>query len=126
MATSPLSAAITRHHAALAKAGGVDAVIVCEGKDLALRIIRLRQDTEATDAAGEAFTEHQPDFGIAADELVFPDLGKREPAEGMEIRTEGKRYRVTPTGGARCFDVMDSLGLLYRVHTVCKGDFVSE
>ena len=123
---SALSKAIQRHHAALAKAGGVDAVIVFNGEDLALRVIQMRRDTVAVDIAEQAFTEHDADFGIAADELVFPTAGKVEPAEGMEIRVDGIRYRVAPTGGARCFDVMDNLGIMYRVHTICRGPVVNE
>ena len=121
-----LSRAIQRHHAALAKAGGVDAVIVFDGEDLQLRVVAMGRSTAATDIEGEAFTEHDADWGIAADELVFPTAGKVEPREGMEIRVDGIRYRVLPTGGARCFEVMNNLGLLYRVHTVCKGPVVNE
>lgn len=121
-----ISRAVLRHHAALAKAGGVESVLIWQAEDLALTVIPLGYEHDPTDAGGETFSERIVNWGIAADEIVFPTAGKVEPAIGLEIRVDDKRYRVVANETGRCFDVMDSLGLLYRVHTVFKGDVISE
>lgn len=62
------------------------------------------------------------DWCVAADQLIFRGE-KREPKPKWEIHVplDGNRtavYIATAQDGGRCFDVMDQLGLLYRIHTV--------
>lgn len=60
------------------------------------------------------------DWIVSAADLVF-DGEKREPQKGWEIwhRLDDGRtavYLALPID-ARCFDVVDQLGILYRIHT---------
>jgi hypothetical protein len=61
------------------------------------------------------------DWAVAANELLFAGQ-KREPQDGWEIWHEledGRTavYLVIAASGTRCFDVMDHLGVLFRIHT---------
>lgn len=60
---------------------------------------------------------------VAADDLRFSDGVKREPAAGWEIRRALPDGRVavllaSATTGARAFDPVDQLGILYRIHSL--------
>lgn len=61
------------------------------------------------------------DWIVAEQDLVFAGT-KKEPAEGWEIRlrlNDGRTavYLAAPTGNKRVFDVLDNLGLMYRIHS---------
>ena len=61
------------------------------------------------------------DWIVAEQDLVFNGV-KKQPVEGWLVKwqlPEGRTavYRVTPAGAPRCFDTMDQLGILYRLHT---------
>lgn len=69
-----------------------------------------------------AVTAKDCDWIFQADELVFPLAGKREPADGWQIRyvrEDGRTavFVVRPNGAGRCFDVEDALGILVMVHS---------
>jgi hypothetical protein len=68
-----------------------------------------------------AGTDEIFDWIVVEQDLIFGGV-KKQPEDGWEIRyrTEGGSigvYVAMPGTGTRCFDVLDQLGLLYRVHT---------
>jgi hypothetical protein len=71
------------------------------------------------DAAGTA----EPfDWIVAEQDLVFPIAGKIQPAADWQVRRpldDGRIavFVVRPAAGTREFDVVDQLGLMYRIHT---------
>lgn len=112
-----VSKAVKQHHSALAKAAGVEVVYTHEGESIEITIVALGKTVLQDTVEDEIFTSQPWDFGIGADDLIFLN-GKIEPAIGDEITTGGKTYRVSPINGPRCFEPMDPVGVLYRVHTV--------
>ena len=72
------------------------------------------------DAAG---TEQVFDWIVPEQNLRFPGKGKLQPESGWEVwytQEDGRKavFVVRPETGTRAFDVVDPLGLLYRIHTV--------
>ena len=71
-------------------------------------------------------TEQAFDWAVREADL-FVDGLKREPESGWEIRwrpegrEEVRTYTLFPVTGERCFDVMDQLGVMYRLHTKLTG-----
>ena len=61
------------------------------------------------------------DWIVVEQDLIF--LGKKmQPEEGWQIRyvlEDGRTaiYKAAPNGGKRVFDVLDNIGLMYRIHT---------
>lgn len=68
------------------------------------------------------------DWIVSARDLTFPEAGRQEPKPGWQIRwrePESARllvFDVRPVAeGARCYDPVDQLGILYRLHSQFIG-----
>ena len=100
------------------------AVTVRDGADAADNILVVPGNSEfASMSVGEyAGTEKTFDWLVSAEDLKFVGQ-KREPKTGGEIwqPLDGARraiYTAVAPGDGRCFDVMDDLGIMLRIHTV--------
>lgn len=110
----------------VAKAGVKVTVLDNHGKSLTdVDAVPGRQDFSQYLLEESQGTAKEFDWIVAANDLVFVDNGKQEPAKGWQILyvLDDERtavYEVNPTTGTRAFDVVDAYGILYRVHTKLK------
>lgn len=106
----------------VAAAVNVEIVSTADGV-LAIEAIPGRHDFQQYVVEEAVGTDEVFDFIVAEPDLVFPLTGKQQPAKGWEIRHTREDGRVAvflvqPGSGTRVFDVVDQLGLMYRVHTI--------
>ena len=107
----------------LPDAAGVEVEIRIAADDVIQTLIATpgRRDFQQYAVDEFAGTAEVFDWIVAEQDLMFGGT-KMEPAEGWEIRLvlpdcRTAVYVPAPTGGKRVFDVLDSLGLMYRIHT---------
>lgn len=93
-----------------------------EGVIDAIEAIPMRRRFDSYNVDDALGTDAAFDWGIAEQDLLIAGL-KVEPKTGWELRwrlEDGRTavYVATAQTGTRCFDVMDQLGMLYRIHTL--------
>lgn len=86
-----------------------------------MQAVPARRDFQQYAVEELAGTAEVFDWIVAEQDLIFSGV-KRQPDDGWEIRyrlEDGRTvvYIALPTAGSRCFDVLDQLGLMYRIHT---------
>lgn len=122
--TSLLEKGLRRYQTVLPEAAAVD-VEIRTPADEAIEHINAapaRRDFQQYVVGDAAGTAEVFDWIVAEPDLVFPIAGKQQPATGWEIRytkDDGSIlvFVCRPESGTREFDVVDPLGLLYRIHT---------
>jgi hypothetical protein len=121
MARTLLERGIRWHRDKLPDAAAVE-VEVRAGNQVIERIQAVpgRRDFSQYTVEDFSGTDEIFDWVMVEQDLIFGGV-KKQPESGWEIRhrrDDGSVsvWVVMPAAGSRCFDVIDQLGLLYRVH----------